>query len=187
MVSIGIVESEEDVLAIKALQYDNLRHNVSIEKQKSDGFVTNEYDVEFLRKINRTAPSIIAKDSTSKLIGYALTILPENASDSPAINDLVSLINQTEYKGKSTKTYKYYIMGQVCIADGFRGERIFDRMYDKHRELYGNSYDLLITDISEKNVRSFRAHLRVGFEVLHSYKGHLTDEIWHVVVWDWRN
>ncbi|CAF0879384.1 unnamed protein product [Adineta ricciae] len=187
MITICVAESEEDVLAIKALQCDNLRSNVSIEKQKSDGFVINEYDVEFLFQICRTAPNIIAKDSTSKLIGYALTVLPENASNSPGLNELVSLINDTEFKGKPTKTLKYYIMGQVCIADGFRGKNVFDRMYDKHRELFGNSYDLLITDVAEKNVRSFRAHLRVGFEVLHTYKGHSTNETWHIIAWDWRN
>ncbi|UJR23069.1 hypothetical protein I4U23_026093 [Adineta vaga] len=185
MISISVVASEEDVLTIKALQHDNLRRNISIEKQNADGFVTNEYDVKFLRKINQISPSIIAKDSTSKLVSYSLTVLPENASEVPELDKLISLINKTEYKGKSLQNYKYYIMGQICIAEGFRGQQIFDRMYDKHRELYGNSYELLITDIADKNVRSFRAHARIGFELLHRYMDDITNEMWNIVVWDW--
>jgi len=185
MISVGIVQSEEDLSAIIALLQLNLRRNLSLDMQNSDGFVSIEYELSFLRKINELAPSIIAKDSTSKLVGYALTVLPEIAPQLPEFDKFISLINKLEYKGKPLRNYTYYIMGQVCIANGFRGQNIFDRMFHKHRELYADRYQLLITYISDKNVRSLRAHTRVGFETVHSFTSATSDELWHIVLWDW--
>jgi hypothetical protein len=186
MISIGTVQSDEDVLAIAALLKANLRRNFSLDMQNSNGFLSIEYELDFLRRINQLAPSIIAKDSTSKLVGYSLVVLPEIASEVPELNELVSLISTLEYKGKSLRNYTYYIMGQVCIADGFRGQKIFDQMYDKHRELYADRYQLLISDISSANVRSLRAHARVGFELVHSVKNLISGETWNTVVWNWQ-
>lgn len=185
-VSIATAETEEDILAIKTLQTANLRHNIPVEIQNSDGFLSNTYDLTFLRKANQLAPSIVAKDAHSQIIGYALTILPEVGREVPELAELISLLDTIDYQGKPVCMYKYYVMGQVCIADGFRGQKIFDRIYAKHRELYANSYELLVTEVADKNQRSLRAHHRVGFKTVHTLKNETTNETWHVIVWDWR-
>ena len=77
-------------------------------------------------------------------------------------------------------------MGQVCVADGYRGQQVVDRMYQHHREVYGDRYQLLITDISASNIRSLRAHARVGFQTLHEFYDPVIGETWVVVVWDWQ-
>jgi hypothetical protein len=186
MISITTVQSEEDVLGILALLQANLRQNLSLDMQTSGGYLSIEYQPDLLRRMNQVAPSIIAKDSASKVVGYALMTLPEFAPEVPDVDDLVSKINILEYKGKPLRNYTYYIMGQVCVADGFRGQNIFDRMYNKHRELYVDRYQLLITCISNKNARSLRAHARVGFETVHSFNNSASDETWHIVLWDWQ-
>ena len=185
MILINTVQSEEDLLAIIALLQANLRSNLSLDMQSSDGFLSIEFELDFLRKMNQLTPSIIAKDSTSKLVGYALVMLPGIALELPEFAELISLINILEYKGKPLRNYTYYIMGQICIANGFRGQKIFDRMLLKHRELYADRYQLLITDVSDKNVRSLRAHARVGFETIYSYKYTSLNETWHIILWDW--
>ncbi|CAF1448429.1 unnamed protein product [Adineta steineri] len=186
MISIDIVQSEEDILGIVALLQINLRRNLSLDKQSSNGFVSIEYEPKFLQKINQLAPSIIAKDSTSKVVGYSLVILPQIAVELPELNKIILLINKLEYKNIPLQNYTYYIMGQVCIASDYRGQKIFDRMLHKHRELYADRYQLLITDISDKNIPSFRAHARVGFETIYSYNDPISNETWHIVLWDWR-
>ena len=185
MISITTVQSEEDLLGIQELLRVNLRKNLSPDVQRSSGYLSIDYPLDFLRQVNRVAPSIVAKDSTSKLVGYSLVIPPEFASESPDLAELLSKISILDYKGKPLRDYTYYIMGQVCVADGYRGQKIFDRMFHKHYELYANRYQLLITCISEKNTRSLRAHTRVGFEVVHTFKNSDSDETWHMVLWDW--
>ena len=43
--------------------------------------------------------------------------------------------------------------------------------------------DYLVTEIAEHNVRSCRAHEKVGFKNIKTYK-HQKDN-WNIVVWDW--
>jgi hypothetical protein len=185
MISITTVQTEEDLLGIQELLRSNLRQNLSVDTQSSRGYLSIEYSLDFLRRINQVAPSIIAIDSASKLVGYALVISPEFAPELPDLQELTLMISTLEYKSKPLRNYTYYIMGQVCIADDFRGQKIFDRMYHKQHQLYGDRFQLLITCISDKNTRSLRAHTRVGFQVVHSFKNSVSDENWNIVLWDW--
>ena len=135
--------------------------------------------------MNQAAPSIIAK-AGDVVVGYALTMLPEFGADVPELHPLFGLISTLTYHQKPLRDYAWYVMGQVCVADGYRGQQLFDRMYGHHREVYGDRYQLLITDISASNIRSLRAHARVGFQTLHEFHDPAIGETWIVVVWDWK-
>lgn len=75
-------------------------------------------------------------------------------------------------------------MGQICVADGYRGQGVFDGLYAKMKETCRRDYDLVITEIAERNARSIRAHERVGFQTLHTFSDEVAKEDWRVVVWD---
>ncbi|CAF4535653.1 unnamed protein product [Rotaria magnacalcarata] len=82
----------------------NLRKNLSIDQQTSGGFLSIDFSYDVLRKIRQLAPSIRAKDSNSnKLVGYALTSLPEFAAELPNTAKLVTIINTLEYKSKPVR------------------------------------------------------------------------------------
>ncbi|GAB3776128.1 hypothetical protein GCM10028818_21220 [Spirosoma horti] len=183
--TITTVQSEADVQGILTLQQANLRKNVPAEVQLAQGFVTVEHDPTVLLRMNQAAPSIIAKEG-DKVVGYALTMLPEFGTDVPELLPLFSLINSLSYAGKPLSGYAYYVMGQVCVADGYRGQRVFDRMYQHHQEVYSDRFQLLITDISATNTRSLKAHARVGFEAIHDFHDSTIGETWVVVLWDWQ-
>ena len=185
MLTITTVQSEADVQGILALQQANLRKNVPIEVQIDQGFVTVEHDPNVLMRMNQAAPSIIAKDGDT-VVGYALTMLPEFGDDVPELLPLFELINTLTYRDKPLRDYSWYVMGQVCVGDGYRGQRVFDRMFQHHREVYSDRYQLLITDISANNVRSLRAHARVGFESVHEFYDSTIGETWIVVAWDFQ-
>ena len=185
MLSITTVQSQADIQGILALQQANLRKNVPVEVQADQGFVTVEHDPTVLTRMNQAAPSVIAKDGDT-VVGYALTMLPEFGADVPELLPLFALINTLTYKEKSLNNFPWYVMGQVCVAAGYRGQRVFDRMFQHHHEVYGNRYQLLITDISANNMRSLRAHARVGFETLHEFYDSAIGETWVVVAWDWQ-
>ena len=185
MITITTVQSDADVKGILGLQNANLRQNVPVDVQASQGFVTVRHDPAVLTRMNQAAPSVIAKDGDT-VVGYALTMLPDFGTDVPELLPLFELVNTLTYKEKPLRTYAWYVMGQVCVADGYRGQQIFDRMYAHHREVYGDRYELLITDISANNTRSMRAHARVGFDPLHEFHDTTLGETWVVVVWDWK-
>jgi hypothetical protein len=49
---------------------------------------------------------------------------------------------------KALKDMKYYILGQICIKEAYRGKHIFDNLYQEHKRLFSNSYDCIVTEIS---------------------------------------
>jgi len=60
---------------------------------------------------------------------------------------------------------------------------VFDLLYRAHRERLRGSFDCVVTEVSVRNGRSLRAHLRIGFEELERYRD-ATDE-WVLLIWKW--
>jgi RimJ/RimL family protein N-acetyltransferase len=79
---------------------------------------------------------------------------------------------------------RYYIMGQICVARPYRGQGVFDALYRAHRDHLDARYDRCVTEVATRNTRSMRAHARVGFQTLETYRD-ATDE-WALIAWDWR-
>jgi RimJ/RimL family protein N-acetyltransferase len=74
---------------------------------------------------------------------------------------------------------RYYVMGQICVAAGHRGQGVFDALYQGHRDHHGAAFDRVVTEIATRNVRSMRAHARVGFRVLEIYSD--ATDTWAIV------
>jgi hypothetical protein len=182
---ITTVKSDADVQGILDLQQANLKKNISQETIESQGFVTVEHDLKVLRLMNDAEPSIIAKDG-EKVVGYCLAMLPQFRNEIPILASLFDAIDKIAYEGTVLKNYKYLVMGQVCVGDGYRGIGLFDKMYHKMREELAAQYEFCITDIAKSNQRSVKAHTRVGFEVVHEFYEEKLNETWIVVAWDWR-
>jgi predicted GNAT family N-acyltransferase len=130
-----------------------------------------------------SAQHIIVKDN-EQVVGYALVAPLEAGNFHNNLKAMVDNLDILNYKSKPLSSYAYYIMGQVCIDKQYRGKGIFNMLFQKHKELYCNKNELLITEISTKNYRSQKAHEKVGFKTLHTYTDAMDE--WNVVVWDWR-
>ena len=148
------------------------------------GFVTLQYTLDQMRKMHQAGPSVIAKDGDT-VVGYVITTLPETRQFVPELANLFSQIDTLTYHNRPLPTYTYYVAGQVCVADGYRGQQLLDRMYQHHHRLYKDRFQLFITDISALNTRSLRVHERIGFQVLQRFYEPTVGEEWVLVVWDW--
>ena len=100
------------------------------------------------------------------------------------MESMFGLLEKLQWKDKPICGYRYYEMGQVCVAKEYRGKGVFEMLYQEHKKSYSNKYDLLVTMISTMNHRSLKAHEKVGFETVLIEKDELDE--WAVVVWDWR-
>ena len=178
-----IVSSENELLQIHELNKENLRSAANAEEQERTGFATWLYSLELLKKMHSVAPSIIVKDE-NKIAGYALVALKEMSPFHADLQTLFSHILRFRYEDKPLSYFKFYCMGQICIDKKYRGMGLVDMLYQKHREIYGDRYQLLITEISTSNIRSQKAHEKTGFKTIYSYRDALDE--WNVVAWDWR-
>jgi len=165
---------------ILELQAANLPSILSPETARSQGFVTVRHEPDVLLRMNQAYPSVLAKDG-ERPAGYCLVMLRAFAPEVPVLVPMFDLLETLSWRGRFLNESRWFVMGQVCVAEGYRGQGVFDGMYAKLREICRPAFDVVVTEIAERNARSLRAHERVGFETIHVYPDATTGEVWHVV------
>lgn len=181
-IQFAVAQTDDEIKQILDLQSRNLKSNFDSNNLPTDGFVTVHHNFELLKSMNDAAPHIIAKDE-AKVVGYALTMLESFRTKIPVLLPMFEMFEKLTYREKPLTSFRHYVMGQICIDEAYRGIGIFDKMYLKHKEELSKRFDLCITEVSEKNPRSIRAHERVGFETIHTYKD--ATDVWCVMVLDY--
>jgi ribosomal protein S18 acetylase RimI-like enzyme len=177
------VASNKELEQILELQNYNHYENVSPELKKENGFVTVRHNLELLLKMNNKAKQIIAVEN-GKVIGYALVMLKEFRALISVLVPMFETFENTTFKNSKLSNFNYYVMGQVCISKEYRGKGVFKNLYLKHKEIYSSQFELCLTEVSSSNPRSMKAHQKVGFKTISTFKD-ATDE-WNILSWDWK-
>jgi hypothetical protein len=182
MVIIQRVSEASELLGIKSLQQANLMTILPAEEMDREGFVTAEYTLDFLDIMHRSCPSIIAKEK-EEVVGYAIATTKSVAHQHPLLADLVNFIDSRSYDGQFLREADYIVVGQLCVAKGFRGQGIVQRMYSFFRDQLSDKYQYCLTDVAIKNPRSLKAHLKSGFTALDTLEFNAAG--YTLVIWDW--
>ncbi len=182
MINIKRVTDYSELSGIQLLQQQNLRTNLSPEESSIEGFVTAEYSLAFLEKMHHAGPSIIAKED-ELVVGYALVADKSIRHEHNLLAGLFDVIDETNFNGSQLKNVDYVVVGQLCVAKSFRGKGLVNQMYDYYKNCLVSNFQYCITDIAQENVRSLKAHLKTGFEVINTldYGG----KKWDIVLWKW--
>jgi len=167
---------------VLALQRRNLPRLLTPEEARDQGFVTLEHTRAALETLHAAMPSIVAR-ADGPLLGYALAMARECRNVMPVLVPMFEVLDQLGTPGGPLADRRWYVMGQVCVAREARGTGVLEALYAAHRQAYSGRFDLLVTEIAERNPRSLRAHARVGFQELHRYRD--ATDAWVVVGWDW--
>lgn len=182
-IKIQFAETSIDLEQILTLQKVNHVSGLSSVEKETNGFVTVHHELETLKAMNNSSPQIIAK-ANDQVVGYALVMFKELGNLIPTLVPMFEMFQELSYEDKKLNAYSYYVMGQICIDEKYRGQGLFEKLYDKHKETHSSTFDLCLTEVSTSNQRSMKAHERVGFKILHTFRDE-TDE-WNILVWDWR-
>jgi len=180
------VSTSDEIREILELQARNHPSALTPRTMADQGFVTVRHSASVLQRMSEAAPAIVAK-AAGRVVGYAL-VMPRNfAADVPILRPLFELLDTLSWKGVSLRTSpRWFVMGQICIADGYRGIGIFDGLYRTMAGIYRDRFDFTVTEVAARNTRSLRAHERVGFQALHFYADATTREDWHIIALDLR-
>jgi ribosomal protein S18 acetylase RimI-like enzyme len=182
MLNATLANSTKDLEQIHSLNQTYLKGSLTTAEQESEGFLSWLYSMDLLEQMHLLAPSIVVKDG-EKIVGYALVTLKEARSFHRDLEQMFLHLEPVIYKARPLSFYNYYCMGQICVAEGYRGKGIVPMLYHKHREVYGPNYDFILTEISTSNLRSQKAHEKTGFTTIHTYRDKMDE--WNVVVWNW--
>jgi ribosomal protein S18 acetylase RimI-like enzyme len=183
MLQAVLVNTIKQLEQIQELNQENLKTHLSEQEQQEQGFVSWSYPLDLLVQMNALAKSVIVTDN-EQLAGYALTTLREASRFHTELDNMFKDFEGLFYKGRSLFSYRFYCMGQICIAKEYRGKGIVPMLYNKHKEIYSSQYDFILTEISTRNIRSLKAHEKIGFKTIHYHRDQLDE--WAVVIWDWK-
>jgi predicted GNAT superfamily acetyltransferase len=181
----SLSHTDQDLAQILELQKLNLPQFLSHDEIIREGFVTVNHGFEDLKKMNSYEQSVIAKEN-DKVIAYLLAMTQQSKHDIPMLVPMFEIFNQVSYRGRRIVEYNYLVVGQVCVAKEFRGKGVLDECYKEYKKQFEHKYDFAITEIAQKNLRSIKAHERIGFKTIHQYRENNGTD-WNIVIWDWRN
>jgi hypothetical protein len=108
------VSTKKELEQIQNLNRQNLKQNLSEDEMLREGFVSWNYSFELLEKMHQLAPSVIVKEG-NEVIGYALVTLKEASSFHADLKKMLMHLQPVTYEGKPLTSYRFYLMGQVCI------------------------------------------------------------------------
>lgn len=171
-------ETYQQILTLQAL---NAREVTAPEIWQDQGFVTVRHTPELLELIHGGYGHLVAW-AGDQLAGYALVMLPEYASQVPVLEPMFVRVDAILQETESPAWNPYVAMGQICVAEDFRGQGVFQGLYDHFRLSLQPDFHSVITEVSTENPRSLRAHLRQGFTVMQTREGE--NGIWKLVRWD---
>jgi hypothetical protein len=177
-------DSKNDLEGILDLQKRNLPVSLTKDEILNQGFVTVDHSYDQLVRLNDHEKHVVAKDG-EKVIGYLLAMTKRSRFDIPVLIPMFELFDAISYNDKKISGYDYLVVGQVCIDKAWRGKGILDHCYAAYRQHYSNKYDFAITEIAATNLRSLKAHRRMGFKEINTYVSPDKTE-WVVVLWDWK-
>ncbi len=170
---IGLTGTKPDLEGIVELQRLNHLGVVPEERQEAEGFVTMEYSVESLEKMRGNYQHAVAKIK-NKVVGYALVMLKECGGSFPALAPMFRELDESVNK-------KYFVVAQVCIAREFRGQGIFEGLFEMLKVQKKSDLENVVTEDSRRKHRSFKAYARIGFREI-SEQGNVE---WQVVGMQW--
>jgi GNAT superfamily N-acetyltransferase len=169
---------------ILELQRRNLYVAVSAEQQAQEGFVFAEHDFQLLKKMASYLPQVIALYD-GKVVGYNLAMTSAMQDELKSLTPMFNEFKKSSYKGKPLAEYQFMVGGQVCVDKDFRGQGLLSKLYHETRSQVQSNYQLCVTEIAQRNLRSLQAHQKMGFEIIRTYRDE--KELWDIVVWDMRS
>ncbi len=185
MVTYDVAQRLYDLQKILDLQQRNLLESLAEGEMETEGFVTVKHDLDILNRMNEPYRHVIARED-EEVVGYALVMLREFEQQIPVLVPMFEQINAIEYEGKRLGESTYFVMGQICIAKGYRGKGLFKGLYEKMRAEMSAEFSYIITEVAKKNRRSTKAHLKTGFKIIYEYQPAFDQEEWIIVLWDWK-
>lgn len=159
----------DNIEGILKLQEKNLVSNLKAD-EKADGFVTTPFSSEQIENLIKLNGVFIALDE-KKVISYVMCASWQYWIAWPMFEYMVSFLETLEYKGQKLTMNNSYQYGPICVAKEYRGNKIFENIFEFARKEMNKRYPILVTFINKINVRSYEAHVRkLGLDVITEFK-----------------
>ena len=175
--------SDRDLHGILQLQAANLPQALAPQERADQGFVTVQHDFPLLREMNSPWPHVVASPvGADEIAAYALVMLERFRQRLPLLIPMFERMARLPWRGRPLGQWRWYVMGQLCVAKAHRGQGLVERLYAQHRAQMAGDFDVMVTEVDRANTRSMRVHEKAGCVVIDEYREGSRD--WAVVALD---
>lgn len=179
MIAVSTATTDAQLRQILELQHRYHAKTVSPEVAAAEGFVFAEHTLPLLRKMSALSPQAIG-ELDGRVVGYCLSLPSSLKTEVPALVPMFEQFERTLYRGQPLLAKRVIVGGQVCVDRPQRGQGLLRRLYEQLRD--ASDAEVCVTEIAVRNVVSLRAHEKMGFETIATYRD-ASDE-WAIVAWD---
>lgn len=159
----------EDIPSISQLQKKYHINYISNE-DKIDGFVTTLFDEDQFKQLIEEENGLFIACDGDEIIGYAMAASWEYWSKWPLFQHMIKELPYTEYMGKILSLENSYQYGPIAIHKDYRGSNVFPNLFEFSRIEMNKKYPILITFINKINPRSFKAHQKLGLDIIKEFE-----------------
>lgn len=159
----------DDIAAISNLQ--NKYHVDTIsEEDRPDGFVTTLFNEEQFQELIENENGLAIACDGDKIVGYAMAASWKYWSAWPLFQHMIKDLPRTKYMDQVLSLENSYQYGPIAVHSNYRGSDVFPNLFEFSRTEMQKRYPILITFINKINPRSFKAHKKLGLDIIKEFE-----------------
>lgn len=159
-----------DIPGVLALQEKYLYRNMTEEERKA-GFVTTPFTQQQIEDILKEKGLFVAKNDAGEVVAYIFAASWKYFEQWEIFNFMVSRFPQVNFRGREITTENSFQYGPVCIDKKYRGQGLFNKLFEEMRLEFVKRYSVSITFINKVNAISTAAHTRkLGWEIIDEFE-----------------
>lgn len=160
--------TKSDIPGVLRLQEKYLFRNMS-EEERKEGFVTTPFTVAQIEEILKQNGLFVAKDQ-DEVVAYIFAADWKYFEQWEIFNYMVSRFPDITFKNTPVTTENSFQYGPVCIHKPYRGQGLFNLLFEEMRLEFRERFPISVTFINKVNAISTAAHTRkLGWEVIDEF------------------
>lgn len=163
------IATKDDIPGVLKLQEKYLYRNMT-ETERKEGFVTTPFTTAQIEEILEQDGLFVAKDD-GVVVAYIFAADWKYFEQWEIFNYMVSRFPDLTFQNESITTENSFQYGPVCIEKKYRGQGLFNILFEEMRLEFKKRFPISVTFINKINEISTAAHTRkLGWEVIDEFE-----------------
>src|SRR5690554_5468040 len=121
------------------------------EEERKDGFVTTPFTQKQVEDILKENGLFVAKNEEGIVVGYIYAASWKYFEQWEIFNYMVSRFPKVNFRGREITTENSFQYGPVCIDKPYRGQGLFNQLFEEMRLEFVKRHPISITFINKIN------------------------------------
>lgn len=138
------------------------------EDARGDGFLSSDFTAEHFEQMAQSVDLVVAREA-GKVIGFLCASTLDFNRNMPLPAAMMQRFPHLKIRSRNFDEVLSYITGPVCVEKSYRGQGVFEALYNKLFDATAMNYDVALAFIATSNPRSLKAHEKVNMNVIDQF------------------